>query len=247
MGSTMDAISEVMRGPKEKRHNGIVVQSLTQSHGRGSGNRQWQSPQGNLYFSMLIEMAGLHSCYLALIAALSVMEAAKVSTYVPHQKLSFKLPNDVMLDGKKVCGILTNDKFTHEGFANVGVGVNVHTTPDVGDARNIPTSFAEYGWPVAASAQRFLSLFLNRFETNRQASIQNPYHAFVALGAMKNDGKGILTVRDDQGEFTGRFSEYVTADTGKEYMIVGGEAFALNALSVRLTNGQWTGRYPYPL
>jgi BirA family biotin operon repressor/biotin-[acetyl-CoA-carboxylase] ligase len=106
---------------------GTVVISRTQSKGRGRFDRAWQSPKGGVYLSILLrpKMSVEKTSLLAFIAALAVTQTVR-SYDVPAR---IKWPNDVLVNGKKVAGILleTETSGTQTSYVIVGIGVNLNT------------------------------------------------------------------------------------------------------------------------
>jgi len=100
---------------------GSIVMAETQTAGRGRYGRVWQSPRGNLYVSFVFEANPMLDKYLSFLTGLALAES------LPEFNVRLKWPNDVLLEGKKVAGILletTGDKII------VGIGVNLVSSPD---------------------------------------------------------------------------------------------------------------------
>ncbi len=119
--STMDtARAEAKKGTPE----GTVIIAAEQTGGRGRLRRAWVSPSGNIALSIILypDLAGLP--YLVMIASLAVAYSIK---YVTGMKTQIKWPNDILIDGKKVCGILIENevKEPRVAFSIVGIGINV--------------------------------------------------------------------------------------------------------------------------
>ncbi len=128
IGSTND---EALRLAREGAPDGTVVVARQQSAGRGRQGRVWISPPGNLYVSFLIRTArfpGLvPSCVseIGFVAALAVADT--LDTIIAGSRL--KWPNDVLLAGAKIAGILT--EMTGDAIV-IGIGINVaHSPPDM--------------------------------------------------------------------------------------------------------------------
>jgi BirA family biotin operon repressor/biotin-[acetyl-CoA-carboxylase] ligase len=107
---------------------GDWVVALTQEAGKGRQGRAWLSAEGNFYGSTLVLLANDDPPpqSLSLAAGLAVAEA--IDAAVPGQGLMLKWPNDVLLLGKKLAGILlerSGDRVV------VGFGVNLASAPDV--------------------------------------------------------------------------------------------------------------------
>ena len=114
---------------------GLAVMALRQTEGRGSRGRQWQSPAGNLYISVLLRprAPSNEGGSWALLSAVAVADA--VATFLPDaSQLAVKWPNDVLLDGRKLCGILIDASAKQDGMLDwlvIGCGVNLAHAPDV--------------------------------------------------------------------------------------------------------------------
>lgn len=105
---------------------GTTVVAAEQTLGRGSRGRSWDSPRGGLWVSVLLRpgaVAGLE--VVSLRAALSV--AGAIERVLPGLRLALKWPNDLLLGGRKVGGILCEARWQGgvPGWIAVGVGLNV--------------------------------------------------------------------------------------------------------------------------
>ena len=106
------------------------VQAGRQTGGRGRQGRAWQSPEGNLYLSVLVRQPGTypvtwvpHRVALAALSALRDLGAA--------DRIGIKWPNDLLVDGVgKIAGVICE---IHCGHVIAGVGVNVRYAPEVAD------------------------------------------------------------------------------------------------------------------
>jgi len=101
----------------------VVVHARSQSAGRGRRSRSWVSPPGNLYASVIVNLVrGRDPGQLAFVAALGAMDAL-----TPHGDVRLKWPNDVLMGGRKLAGILIE---VEGGLAIIGLGVNLVSAPD---------------------------------------------------------------------------------------------------------------------
>jgi BirA family biotin operon repressor/biotin-[acetyl-CoA-carboxylase] ligase len=127
VGSTMD---EAFRLGMEGAAEGTVVVAETQTKGRGRMGRAWASSKGKgIYFSIVLRptCSAADAARLTLVAAVAVSEATeKVTGLQPR----IKWPNDLLLNDKKVCGILTElrAEVDRAQFVIVGFGLNVNNT-----------------------------------------------------------------------------------------------------------------------
>jgi BirA family biotin operon repressor/biotin-[acetyl-CoA-carboxylase] ligase len=124
--STMDAArQEALGGTAE----GTVVIAGEQTAGRGRVKRSWFAPAGNIALSVILfpRLADLPS--LIMLASLAVVHSLRTITGIEAQ---IKWPNDVLIHGRKVCGILIETDVRKERveYAVIGIGVNVDLTPN---------------------------------------------------------------------------------------------------------------------
>ena len=146
IGSTNDLAKELANyGASE----GTIVIAETQTAGRGRLNRKWFSPKGGLYFSILFrpKLKAKEIIKLVFVAGLAVAE-------VLHENYGLnvetKWPNDVLVNGRKVCGILSEMKTKDErvNYAVIGVGINANI--------NVKEEFPEELKTVATSIENEL-------------------------------------------------------------------------------------------
>jgi BirA family transcriptional regulator, biotin operon repressor / biotin---[acetyl-CoA-carboxylase] ligase len=119
---------------------GCWVVARSQTGGRGRRGRAWRSPPGNLYASTLVKLLPTDSpaTQAPFVAAMALAEA--VAAWAPAPRLQLKWPNDLLLDGRKLAGILIE----RCGDAMViGFGVNLASHPD--DVERPATSLAGAG------------------------------------------------------------------------------------------------------
>jgi BirA family biotin operon repressor/biotin-[acetyl-CoA-carboxylase] ligase len=122
---------EALRLARDGASDGTVVVARQQSAGRGRQGRIWVSPPGNLYVSYLFRTSrfpGVATGRVAEIGFVAVLAVADtLDTIIAGCRL--KWPNDVLLAGAKIAGILT--EMTGDAIV-IGIGINVaHSPPDM--------------------------------------------------------------------------------------------------------------------
>ena len=122
--------TQIERLAKEGAPHGTVVVAKSQTAGKGRRGRTWESSgDENVYMSFLLrpQIDPQKAPMLTIVMAYSVAKAIEKQGYVD---LQIKWPNDLILSGKKVCGILTEMHLaqTTIDYVVIGVGVNVNTT-----------------------------------------------------------------------------------------------------------------------
>ena len=114
---------------KEGVSEGCVVVAGMQEKGRGRKDRIWSSPEGGLWFSVILypRIPPQNAMILTMAVSVSVVEAI-----IKHTNLKpvIKWPNDVLVKGKKICGILTelDAEMDWINYAVIGIGINVNNS-----------------------------------------------------------------------------------------------------------------------
>lgn len=149
---------------EENVMSGTVVVAEQQTAGRGRRGRAWVSPEGNCYFSVLLrpQIHVEHASRLTLVAALALAEAIMGVSSIQVQ---IKWPNDIVVNGRKLCGILTESSLDGNGlkYVVIGVGINVNQQEFDIAISDIATSiFAENGQLTDCAC--LIAAFLNCFE-----------------------------------------------------------------------------------
>lgn len=254
-GSTNDNAKEL--GEKGAPHGTLVVTDH-QTTGRGSRGRTWETPKGtNIAMSLLVRPTAPPDkvSMLTLIMGMSIaegIEAALViakdeelsrSTLVdiPRQLLAecknypqIKWPNDVVIAGKKICGILTELHMNPDNTINnvvIGVGINVNMTDFPDDIKDIAGSiYSTTG--VKLDRSMVVACCMKRFEENYEKYIET-----YDLRFLKDDyerrlinRRKLVKVLDPKGEYeaiahgiTNTGALIVSDEEGNEYEINGGE------------------------
>jgi len=129
LASTND---EARRRAREGAPEGTLITARVQTAGRGRQGRHWVSEPGNLYASIVLrpEAHVARAAQLGFAASLAVTDALR--RFVPKADVTLKWPNDVLLGGRKVAGILLESEGDAGGrvrFVVLGIGVNLASHP----------------------------------------------------------------------------------------------------------------------
>jgi BirA family transcriptional regulator, biotin operon repressor / biotin---[acetyl-CoA-carboxylase] ligase len=130
VGSTND---EAKRLARQGAKAGTVVWAREQTAGRGRLGHVWVSPPGNLYTSLILrpDCPPRHAAQLGFVAALAVGNA--LDALLPRRVgLFYKWPNDILVNGRKIAGILLESEMTNPdklAFLILGVGINLASSP----------------------------------------------------------------------------------------------------------------------
>ena len=125
-----------------KAPEGTAVVTDRQTAGRGRLKREWVSPQGNIAVTVVLYPTRKNLPYLTMLAALAVLHSIEKTTRL---KCQLKWPNDVLINNKKVCGILLESQAEADGvdYAIIGIGINVNMKlADYPGIASIATSLA---------------------------------------------------------------------------------------------------------
>ncbi len=178
------------------------ILAKTQTAARGRRGRPWVVPDGNLNATLIFrpEATAAEAAKRSFLAANALFQALAI--YVPSEKLSLKWPNDVLLSGGKVAGILleSSGQGPFIDWLLIGIGVNLRHVPEgVPDASFPPTSLiAGGGWEVAPND--FLATLADAYATQEAKLLR----------------LGFDRIRDDWMSNAARLGEVITARTGRE-------------------------------
>lgn len=213
---TIDSTSDEARRLAEAgAAAGTVVWARTQTGGRGRLGRSWSSPPGNLYTSVILRPAiPLRTApELSFVAAVAVADALAAVVPGPH-RVALKWPNDVLLDGAKISGLLLETatagpgvgKGAGEGLAFVvlGIGINVASHPS--DARYGAIDLAAAGIAIGVGSMletlvHHLTVWLARWQADGFAPVR-------AAWLLRGHGRGApIDVRVGNTLISGSFRD----------------------------------------
>jgi BirA family transcriptional regulator, biotin operon repressor / biotin---[acetyl-CoA-carboxylase] ligase len=245
--TTTSTNDDVKKAAETGAVEGLVVWAKTQTSGRGRQGRLWQSPEGNLYFSVLLRPPAPKRAWgnYSFVASLAIADA--VRSFLPDAKIELKWTNDVLVSGKKISGILLE---AGEGWLVVGIGLNVLHVPETPlypatslAAEKTIVIPAKAGIQRSASARRISqSAFdLETILKKNLDSLATWYDKMNASGFapirtawLSRARKGSMRVRlpADKGELIGEFMDldaegnlHLRLPDGTEHKISAGDVF----------------------
>jgi BirA family biotin operon repressor/biotin-[acetyl-CoA-carboxylase] ligase len=185
---------------KAGAEEGLWLRAERQTAGRGRQGRAWVSPPGNLYASTLVRLRPTDppAATLALVAAVAVEEAVSLYAFpgLRRERAAIKWPNDLLLDGAKLAGILL-ERTDHAVV--IGTGVNLAHHPK--DTDRPATSLAAHDIavdpaPFLETLAEIFSRWLSRWRMEgigpiRDRWVEHAHPAGTALTARLPDGSGI--------------------------------------------------------
>lgn len=126
---TIDSTNTKAQELAEKGYpSGTLVVADKQESGKGRRGRSWVSPSGTGIFMTLMIKPDINPNKASMLTLVAALAVAKAITSVTDEEAMIKWPNDIVVNGKKVCGILTemNAQFDYINHIVVGIGINVH-------------------------------------------------------------------------------------------------------------------------
>ena len=117
---------------KEKKKETGCVYAVTQTKGRGAHGKKWVSNKGNLFGSLFFPLKKNYPPFNEFAIINPVIISEVIKQFCEENKISFKWPNDVFLNGKKICGILQEIVTSKEKkFIIIGIGINIVSNPNI--------------------------------------------------------------------------------------------------------------------
>jgi len=199
---------------------GITIISHTQTNGIGSNGRSWASPPGNAYITRIVWVEACKSGQeVEMIAGRAGFEALR-GVLPKHQRdlLSFKHPNDLLLDGVKLGGCYVSPAYDFDDvrgagrYVSVGIGVNLQVAPHLPSGRPT-TSLAAHGFRLGLAdfARKFESRFTDILAHYRREN----FDAILSrMGFLDSDG--MVALKKENGEIRGTYAGF------RAYMDVSG-------------------------
>ncbi len=132
--STNDTAKRIIK--KNNFKSGMVIAD-TQLKGKGQYGRKWISHKGNLFISFFHQL-GYFDLSISKITKFNCLLVKKVLSKYIKKKITYKNPNDLLIDKKKISGILQEIiSFSNKKFLIIGIGININKNPII---KNYPTT-----------------------------------------------------------------------------------------------------------
>ncbi len=194
--------AELLRRAEGGEAEGIALRADVQIAGRGRRGRSWNSPKGNLYFSVLIDTEPAVAGQIGFAAALASIEAIEAVVEKSLPELKCKWPNDLLWQGEKVAGLLLE---MAPGRRQVVLGMGVNLVPmDVVDAVYPVGSLSEFAIAPQELALSVCDALARWIETWRMMGFAPLRRAWLE----RANGLGeAVTVRLPNEEFEGTFED----------------------------------------
>lgn len=192
---------------EEGHPSGTLVVADRQTAGKGRRGRSWESPTGiGIFMTLMLkpEINPNHASMLTLVAAMATTRAIRRVTGVPAM---IKWPNDIVMNGKKVCGILTemSAQFDYINHIVIGIGINVHNEDFPEEiAQTASSLYLESGQHIhrasliEAFLEEFEDVYAEYLKTEDMEGLQKEYDAMLV-----NRGRQVR-VLDPKEPFEGK-------------------------------------------
>jgi BirA family transcriptional regulator, biotin operon repressor / biotin---[acetyl-CoA-carboxylase] ligase len=181
--------------------SGLVIRADRQTAGRGRRGRNWSSPHGNLYTSILLrpQRPASEAAALGFAAVMAIGDVAE-ALLPPGTRVQHKWPNDLLINGSKASGILLE---AQPGFVVLGIGVNIASHP--ADTPYPATDLVAAGAaPIGSQAllERLLAAFAPLYDSWERAGFASLLPAWRCRAAGLGE---TIEVRLEREMLTGRF------------------------------------------
>ncbi len=222
---------------EEESPHGTLVVAGSQQAGKGRSGRTWNSEPGSGIFMTLLlrpQIKPNHASMLTLVAAMAVTKAIRENMDLPIQ---IKWPNDIVFNGKKICGILTEISTDIENihYVLVGIGINVANQQFPEELSQMATSlFLESGKEIdraflLAEVSKAFEYYYARFCETADMSVlceeYNTYlvnvHKQVRILDPKGTYEGIALGINAQGELRVKTADVETTVSSGEVSVRG--------------------------
>jgi len=177
---------------------GTIIIADVQTKGRGRKNRQWISSKGGLWFSIILypDITPDKAMILTMASSISMFETIKEKTGICSR---LKWPNDVLINNKKICGILTelDAEIDKVNYMIIGIGVNVNNDIDLDYIDKATSIKIENENEI--SRVDFLNIFLKKFDVNYQLIKEKDYKYLIKkwLDYSKIIGQKVIVKQGD--------------------------------------------------
>ena len=156
--STMDLSKDMI---SKNIDEGTTIIANNQSKGRGSNERKWVSNGEDALFSIILKPLISNLNLLSIITSYSIM---KVLEKITTKDIKIKWPNDVLVDGKKISGVLIENYIQINTYSIIGVGININSNHNHNENFIYPSISIKDILGKNTPKFSIIKLFLNRFQ-----------------------------------------------------------------------------------
>ena len=148
---------------EEKKESGYVY-AEEQTKGRGTHGRKWISDEGNLFGSLFFPLEDNYPAFHEFSIINPLILSSVIGNYCEKQNISFKWPNDVLVKGRKICGILQElISSGNKKFLIIGIGINIVSNPNINNGYHATNIFLET--KKKPTIKEIINLIIYSYET----------------------------------------------------------------------------------
>ena len=128
---------------KKNKNSGCVL-AKNQTKGRGTRGKKWISKEGNLFTSIFFHLKKKYPPFNEFSIVNSLIVSNVIKNYCKKSSISLKFPNDILVNKKKICGILQEIiTLRKKKFLIIGIGLNILSNPKLNDEYKATNIFKE--------------------------------------------------------------------------------------------------------
>ena len=229
-GST-HALAKTLIADMDDEHQNLgstLIVADRQDSGEGRGDRHWESPLGGLYMSWL--RSGLTAETIAQLPMLAAAAAHTAVTAIGVPDARIKWPNDILVNGRKLAGLLVFARHGETSWVTIGLGVNLESAPVINsDDALLATSIADH--VAEGDLERWRHDIVCAFITALDRSMADPKPALeIWRSLLIQQPDDMITVRLASGEKVSGILVGLSEEgflrirtNGKERVITGGD------------------------
>ena len=117
---------------KEEQKEIGCIYANSQTKGRGTHGREWVSDRGNLFGSIFFPLKNNYPSFSEFSIINPIIISGVIKHFCKKENINLKFPNDILVNGKKICGILQElITSNNEKFLIIGIGVNIVSNPNI--------------------------------------------------------------------------------------------------------------------
>jgi BirA family biotin operon repressor/biotin-[acetyl-CoA-carboxylase] ligase len=200
--------------------NGTVVISEKQTHAKGRSGKSWESPLGGVWLSVILK-PNVDQSKFPLITLSTGVAVAKTLEKIGVENPEIKWPNDIIINGKKVCGILTEAVAKFNTVENVIIGVGIDANLDISqfpEELQSGTTTLKEELKRECNENTLIKIFLEEFEKICELFNQEGYEDILKEWRKRSYSIGkIVEVREP---FNANYDGYVVGINKEGALIV---------------------------
>ena len=148
---------------KEEKKDAGCVYAERQTKGRGRQGKKWISEKGNLFGTIFFSLRKDYPPFNEFTVINPIIISKVIKHYCKNEIISFRWPNDVLVNGKKICGILQEViNVNNKNFLIIGVGINIDSNPKINIKHEATNIYIET--KKKPSIKEVINILINSYE-----------------------------------------------------------------------------------